>query len=125
VLALRSFRHRAEIQAAFDGWRRLYNHDRPHEALGQEVPASRYRPSCRSMPDRLPQPGYQPGDIVRTVGTTKAYVSFKGTLWPVGRAFCGERVALRPLNLDGCYGIFFGSRQITTFDLRHPEGGLP
>lgn len=122
VLALRSFRHRAEVQGAFDDWRRLYNHGRPHQALGQEVPASRYRPSRRSMPARLPQPEYQPGDIVRTVGTTKAYVSFKGALWPVGRAFCGERVALRPLNVDGCYGIFFGSRQIGTFDLRDPDG---
>ena len=73
------------------------------------------------MPAKLPEPQYQPGDIVRTVGTTKAYVSFKGSLWPVSRAFCGERVALRPLHLDGRYGIFFGSRQIASIDLRQPQ----
>ena len=118
VLALQRFRDLAEAQSAFDRWRALYNHDRPHEALDQNVPASRYHPSRRSMPDKLPQPEYQPGDIVRTVGTTKGYVSFKGRLWRVGDAFFGERVALRPLDIDGRYGVFFGSRQIASFDLR-------
>ena len=117
VLTMRTFRSFGEIQAAFDRWRHLYNHERPHEALGQNVPVSRYRPSQRSMPDRLPEPEYQPGDIIRTVGTTKAYVSFKGKPRLVPQAFLGERLALRPLNLDGQYGIFYGSRQIATFDL--------
>ena len=36
-------------------WREVYNFERPHEALGQDVPASRYRPSPRPMPERLPQ----------------------------------------------------------------------
>ena len=118
VLALQTFRRMRDVQIAFDRWRHLYNHERPHQALGQEVPASRYRPSRRSMPDKLAQPEYAPGDIVRTVGTTKSYVSFKGRLWPVSKAFSGERVALRPLDLDGQYGIFFGARQIAGFDLR-------
>lgn len=118
VLALQTFRRMRDVQIAFDRWRHLYNHERPHQALSQEVPASRYRPSCRSMPDKLAQPDYEPGDIVRTVGTTKAYVSFKGRLWPVSKAFSGERVALRPLDIDGRYGIFFGARQIAGFDLR-------
>ena len=45
------FRDLAEVQRAFDRWREVYNFERPHEALGQDVPASRYRPSpapCRS-----------------------------------------------------------------------------
>ena len=82
------------------------------------MPASRYRASLRSMPAKLPEPHYHPGDAIRTVGTTKGYVSFKGRLWRVGDAFCGERVALRPLDVDGHYGIFFGAHQIATFDLR-------
>jgi transposase InsO family protein len=124
VLALQHFDSFDDVQSAFDRWRRIYNHDRPHQALGQDVPASRYRPSRRSLPDKLPQPEYQPGDIVRTVGTTKGYVCFKGRLWPVSRAFYGERVALRPLGVDGCYGIFFGSRQIAGFDLRDTQSQI-
>jgi transposase InsO family protein len=121
VFALRRFRDLAEVQHAFDQWRIVYNFDRPHEALGQDVPASRYRPSHRTMPDRLPVIEYDTHEIVRTVGVTKDYVSFKGQLWNVPRAFRGERVAIRPLKTDGQYGIFFGSHQIATIDLTRPK----
>jgi transposase InsO family protein len=121
VFALRRLRDLAETQAAFDQWRNVYNLDRPHEALGQEVPASRYRPSPRAMPDRLPTVEYDAQDIVRTVGTTKAYVSFKGRLWKVPQAFCGERLAIRPLKNDGRYGIFFAAHRIADIDLTKPK----
>src|SRR5712692_2741413 len=117
VFAFKRFRDLAEVQQAFDAWRLVYNLDRPHEALDQEVPASRYRASPRPMPDRLPQPEYDDGEIVRTVGTTKDYVSFKGRLWKVPEAFRGERVAIRPRATEGQYGIFFGSQAIATIDL--------
>jgi transposase InsO family protein len=117
VFALRSFRDLAEVQRAFDQWRSVYNFDRPHEALKQDVPASRYRPSVRSMPDSLPTVEYDEHEIVRTVGATKDYISFKGRLWNVPRAFRGERLAIRPLKLDGQYGIFFGAHEIAKIDL--------
>jgi putative transposase len=122
VLALRRFRDFAHVQQAFDEWRSVYNQERPHEALGQEVPASRYRASVRSMPETLPQPQYDTGDIVRRVGTTKAYIRFKGRLWPVGQAFFGEQVAIRPRGGDGQYGIFFGAHHIASIDLTQPQG---
>ena len=100
VLALRRFRDLAETQRAFDAWREVYNFERPHEALGQQVPASRYRPSLRSMPERLPQPEYDSHEIVRRVSATKAYVSFKGRLWKVPAAFCGELKPHRMLKRD-------------------------
>jgi transposase InsO family protein len=118
VLALQTFRSFSDIQVAFDRWRHLYNHERPHQALDFDVPVSRYRPSPRSMPNKLAEPEYETTDIVRRIGTTKAYISFNGRLWPVPQAFCGERVALRPLATDGHYGIFFGARQIASLDLR-------
>jgi transposase InsO family protein len=34
-----------EAQAAVDGWRHEYNHDRPHQSLGMATPASRFRPA--------------------------------------------------------------------------------
>jgi len=117
VFALKRFRDLAQVQRAFDQWREVYNFERPHEALDQEVPASRYRPSSRSMPERLPEVEYGEQEIVRTVGTTKDYISFKGRLWNIPRAFRGERVAIRPLNSDGQYGVFFAAHQIATIDL--------
>jgi transposase InsO family protein len=121
VFALMRLRDIAEAQRAFDQWRSCYNLERPHQALGQEVPASRYRPSLRSMPERVPQAEYDEGEIVRAVPQTKDYVSFKGRHWKVPQAFRGERVAIRPLTTDGQYGIFFAAHQIATIDLTNKE----
>lgn len=122
VFALRCFRNLAAAQDAFDAWREVYNFVRPHEALDQQVPASRYRPSPRVLPDRLPSPQYDSSEIVRTVSTTKSYVSFKGRLWKVPQAFGGERLAIRPLSIDGRYGVFFAAHQVATIDLTAGKG---
>jgi transposase InsO family protein len=122
VFALRRFRDLAEVQRAFDVWRAVYNFERSHDGLEQQVPASRYRPSVRALPDRLPQIEYDEHEIVRTVPATKDYVSFKGRLWNVPRAFRGERVAIRPLATDGHFGIYFGAHPIATIDLTRSKG---
>lgn len=121
VFALKRFRDLTEVQRALDDWRTVYNLDRPHEAIGQDVPASRYRPSSRSMPDRLPEVEYDDHEVVRSVPTSKDYVSFKGRRWIVPRAFRGERVAIRPLSKDGQYGVFFGACQIANIDLTNTQ----
>lgn len=121
VFAFKRYRDLADIQKALDEWRAIYNLDRPHEALDFNVPASRYRPSQRTMPERLPAVEYDEGEIVRSVSTTKAYVSFKGRLWKVPQAFRGERLAIRPLSTDGKFGIFFAAHQIAAIDLRNPK----
>jgi transposase InsO family protein len=121
VFALKRFRDLPDVQRAFDTWRLVYNFERPHQALGQEVPASRYRPSSRPMPKKLPEPEYNAGEITRTVPTTKDYVSFKGRLWKVPQPFRGERVAIRPLDVDGQYGVFYAAHQIAAIDLTRPK----
>jgi transposase InsO family protein len=127
VFAFKRFRDLAEVQCAFNAWRTVYNLERPHQALDQEVPASRYCASTRSMPDRIAQVQYDEHEVVRTVGTTKAYVSFKGRQWKLPQAFCGERVAIRPLTAHGQYGVFFGAHPIANIDLTNPEsvGDVP
>jgi transposase InsO family protein len=122
VFAFRRFHDLAEVQRAFDQWREVYNFERPHQALDQEVPASRYRPSLRAMPDRLPKVEYDQSDIVRSVSSTKAYVRFKGRLWKVPQAFQGERLAIRPLTIDGKYGVYFGAQQVARIDLTNRQG---
>jgi len=117
VFALIRFRDLAAVQRALDAWRDVYNLDRPHEAIDLLPPVSRYRPSPRAMPDRLPTVDYDEGEIVRTVSSTKAYVSFKGRLWKVPQAFCGERLAIRPLNRDDKYGVFFAAHRVAIFGL--------
>jgi transposase InsO family protein len=108
-------------QIAFDSWRHVYNRERPHQALDFATPAERYRPSNRAFPATLPAPSYAPGEIVRRVGTTKAYVSFRNRLWKVPEAFAGELLAIRPRVPDGRFAICFGAHQIASLDLNNPE----
>lgn len=117
VFALRTFRTLAEVQHALDNWRTIYNLERPHDSLGMGTPAERYRPSSRAMPERVPQVQYDAGEIVRAVSSTRSYIAFKGQMWKVPQAFCGEQLAIRPLDRDGRYGIFFASWQVASIDL--------
>lgn len=121
LLDLRSFKDFGQAQRAFDRWREVYNYERPHEALKQTPPCDRYQPSARTMPNAPAEPLYDSGDIVRTASTTKAYISFKGRLWRVPKAFRGERLAIRPTLTDGLYGVFFASHRIATIDLTQPK----
>lgn len=121
VLALRPLRDLGDAQAAFDTWRSIYNFERPHEALDYAVPADRYHPSPRSMPEHLPEPEYDQGEIVRKISTTKTYIAFKGRFWKVPHAFGGESLAIRPLNTDGIYGVYFAAHHVATIDLTKPR----
>jgi len=110
-----------DAQIALDRWRHVYNRERPHQALDFATPAERYRPSKRAFPATLPVPTYAPGEIVRRVGTTKAYVSFRNRLWKVPEAFAGEVLAIRPRQPDGRFVICFGAHEIVSLDLNTPE----
>jgi putative transposase len=121
VFALKRFAAMRDVQRAFDAWREIYNFVRPHEALNFAAPADRYRPSSRSMPSKPPQPHYAEHEVVRIVPTTKDYIKFKGKLWKVPEAFRGERVAIRPLERDGRFGVYFASHRIATIDLTNHE----
>src|SRR5258705_1159231 len=121
VFAMRSFRTLPQVQCAFDAWRTVYNLERPHEGLNMNVPADRFRPSSRAMPARLPKVEYDSSETVRTVSSTRSYISFKGRFWKVPQAFFGERLAIRPLDRDGHYGIFFASWQVASIDLTNGQ----
>jgi len=110
-----------QAQRAFDRWRDIYNHRRPHQGIAMAVPASRYRPTPRPFPERLPEPAYDSSEIVRRVGSTQGYVKFNGRLWRVPNAFKTEYLAIRPLQQDGLYGIFFGATQVAKIDLKTPD----
>jgi transposase InsO family protein len=121
VFAMRPFRTLPEVQRALDAWRMVYNLERPHQGLDMNVPADRFRPSSRVMPARIPKVQYDLGETVRTVSSTRSYISFKGQFWKVPKAFVGERLAIRPLDRDGNYGIFFASWQVASIDLTNGQ----
>jgi len=109
-------------QERFDPWRRAYNHERPHEALGMDVPASRYRASERQFPEVLGEWEYDATDAVRKV-TTEGTISYRGHELPVGKPFRGERVAVRPTTTDRVMKVFFGVHEVAEFDLRDQNRG--
>ena len=69
---------------------------RPHAALGQQPPATRYRPSARPYQPR-PRPWDYPADqqVVRV--TTAGTVRYRGHTWYLSEALVGRWVACRAL----------------------------
>ena len=120
ALGTRWFSTIDEVQRTFDAWREIYNHHRPHEALGLEVPASRYRASVRCYPEIPPPIEYDTTDVVRSV-RSHGRVRFGRADHYVGHAFDGQIVALRPGDQDGLWSVFFCHERIATIDLRVPN----
>src|SRR3989442_8597080 len=71
-----------------------YNHERPHEGLGMEVPAKIYRRSRRRLPQNLKAWRYKEGWESRLV-RGHGLISFNGRRRVVGEAFEGEREGLK------------------------------
>jgi len=107
----------ASAQMRFDRWREVYNGERPHEALGGAVPASRYQPSPQPYPEALPELTYEPGDLVRQV-QHGGRISLLGRELRLPKAFRGHPVACRPTEEDGHYAVVFATVQIAEVDLR-------
>src|SRR4029077_17514138 len=80
-------------QQRLDDFREVYNNQRPHEALGQRTPASRYAPSPRPYPDRLEEPNYASDVAVRRV-RSNGQIKWAGALICVGEALIGEPVGV-------------------------------
>jgi hypothetical protein len=92
---------------AFDRWRQVYNLERPHDALGGKPPASRYAPSPRAFPERLPEITYPAGACVRKVQHC-GRISYQGRELRVPSALHGYPIALQPRpDEDGVLDVFF------------------
>ena len=119
LLRHRTLRDFDDAQRAFDGFRDLYNLERPHQAIGLEVPATRYRRSERAYPEVLPPIEYDPAYPVRRVDAT-GKISFRNRTHRIAKALVGEPVALvcDPDN-DGCYTVIYCRQPVRIIDLRH------
>ncbi len=120
VLNGKSFEHLAHAQSAFDRWRQVYNHERPHEALQLQTPISRYRPSPRTFPEALPAIEYGPDDeIVRVKWNGE--LRFRDRKFKVSNALHRYDVAIRPQpNEDGVFDVYFAHHRCLTIDLNQP-----
>ena len=118
LVGQRAFADLSECRDGFERWRMSYNLHRPHEALGMQTPADRYRPSPRAYRHDVGEPEYLPGDIVRSV-QEKGRITVNGKrIRAATKAFLGKRVALRPIDRDGVYDVYYRYHRITQIDLR-------
>jgi transposase InsO family protein len=88
------------------GWVKNYNRFRPHEALDQEVPASRYRKSSKHVPQRRQSLSY-PAQWLRRQVRSNGEVKWRGQKRFIGEAFVRQRIALKPLK-KGVQAVYFG-----------------
>jgi hypothetical protein len=102
-----------------------YNHERPHEALDQAVPATRYQPSPRPWPRRLPPLEYPGHAAIRRVDQN-GYVSWRRPLF-VSVALADEAIAFEEVD-DGIWTVTFATVVLGRFDERqhriHPIAAI-
>ncbi|HEY9461580.1 MAG TPA: leucine zipper domain-containing protein [Vicinamibacterales bacterium] len=102
-----------------------YNHERPHEALDQAVPATRYQPSPRPFPRRLPSLEYPGHAQIRRVDQN-GYVSWRRPLF-VSVALADEAIAFEEID-DGIWTVTFATVVLGRLDERqhriHPIAAI-
>jgi transposase InsO family protein len=106
--------NRRAQQRAFDRFRREYNQERPHEALGMETPSAVYVRSARAYPARVPEPEYGSALRVRRVGPRGVF-SWKRQHVFLTETLIGEAIGLLPLH-ERFYTVSFAAFPIARFD---------
>jgi hypothetical protein len=113
-------RHRGstlrEQQRFFDRFRRTFNNERPHESIGSDRPARRYRRSPRPFPRKPRQPDYPAHWEKRKVGRN-GVVSWHQADVFVSEPFNGHTIAFEPVDVD-VWRIRFHEFEIGTFNER-------
>ena len=85
--------NRRDQQQRFDVFRRVYNEERPHEALANATPGMIYQPSPRPYPTRLAEIAYPDGWQVRRVRQDGS-IKWAGEHLFISEVLVGEPVGL-------------------------------
>jgi putative transposase len=104
-------------QKAFDAFRAEYNHERPHEALGQKPPASLYVPSRRDYPEGQPARRGYPEDWAKRTVRPGGRIRWQGQEINISRALCGREIGLKPVG-EGQWAVYFESLELGVLDQR-------
>jgi hypothetical protein len=97
-------------QRRFDNFRYVFNSERPHEGLNNQVPASLYLPSSVRLSRKLPEFTYPKGLLLRRVNN-------RGDIsWHKNRIFISEVFRFEELAFElitpGFYRVFFRDMEI-------------
>ena len=92
-------------QRQFDRFRYRYNHQRPHDALNGELPATHWQPSPRPYPRRIGPPEYPSHFEIRRVSTAGTF-RFKVKQPFLSNALADEYIGLEEVD-DGIWNIVY------------------
>jgi putative transposase len=84
-------------QVLFDEFRRMFNHERPHESLGQDRPAHHHRRSPRPFPAQVPVVEYEPHFQTQAVDS-RGRMSWRGERLYFSDAFANERIGFERID---------------------------
>jgi hypothetical protein len=97
-------------------FRALYNDERPHEYLGGRTPSSRYTPSPRSYPERLPPLEYPGHFLVKRITNAGTFRLHHKLLF-LANPLKQQLIGLDETD-DGIWSIYFGTILLGKVDER-------
>jgi len=111
-------------QRVFNNFRNTYNDIRPHEALDDHTPASRWTHSPRIYPERISPPKYPPHFEIRRVSNAGTFRLHSGQHF-LSQALNGEYIGLEEVH-DGVWNLIYYNTLLGRFDERtHTITGAP
>jgi transposase InsO family protein len=121
-----------DLQDLLDQFRDHYNHDRPHQGIGDATPAERYPAPMTTSPVAMgpgqEQPTYPPGSMVRKVNAN-GVIGVRGHQVGVGMRW--KHLRVRVVDLAGITHIYFGEELIRSLvidpdiDFQRSRSGPP
>jgi transposase InsO family protein len=103
-------------QAALDVWRKTFNEERPHEALGMRTPQEFYESSPRTFDPSPIELVYPQTHLTRSVHQTGS-IRLRGTSIAISSALSGYDVGLEPISDNG-FMVWFCQLPLGEIDAR-------
>jgi transposase InsO family protein len=103
-------------QRKFDRFQRRYNEERPHEGIGDQVPARLWTPSPRGYPERIRPPQYPTPMEVRRISTAGTFRWHSAQLF-LSNALREQYIGLEEV-ADGIWNIVYYTTLLGRIDER-------
>lgn len=100
--------NRRAQQQRFDRWRKEFNEERPHEALGMRTPSEVYQASARRLDERIKPRLYEVDVETKRVNKT-GFISLNGNNCYVGESLIGVDVAIEESPDTGLLGVRYAN----------------
>jgi transposase InsO family protein len=106
--------NRGAQQRRFNRFQRVYNEERPHEALGMKPPGACWKPSLRPFPSKLSEPTYSRSALKRMVSSGGTFAVHHQPIY-LSTALSGHWIALEETD-NGVWSITFHDVVLGRYD---------